>query len=87
MKNNKIELKGKVIEVLPNNFFRVKLQNGDLVTAKIANNCSQEANFLKKKRRIRVVEGDEVKLAIPLDQSSKDKIKGQIIHVFNQVSF
>ena len=48
-KQETLELKGKVTELLPNAMFRVKLENGHTVTAHTAGKL--------RKNRIRVLQG------------------------------
>ena len=47
-----LEFKGKVMDLLPNAMFRVKLENGHTVTAHTAGKL--------RKNRIRVLQGDNV---------------------------
>ena len=49
-KQDLLEFKGKVIDLLPNAMFRVKLENGHTVTAHTAGKL--------RKNRIRVLQGD-----------------------------
>ena len=51
-KQDLLEFKGKVMDLLPNAMFRVKLENGDTVTAHTAGKL--------RKNRIRVLQGDNV---------------------------
>lgn len=63
-------LTGEVMELLPNLTFRVKLENGSLVTAHAAG--ATAADF------IRVRAGDKVRLALsPLDRT-RGRIVGMI---------
>ena len=55
-KQDLLEFKGKVMELLPNAMFRVKLENEHIVTAHTAGKL--------RKNRIRVLEGDEVLCSI-----------------------
>ena len=55
-KQDLLEFKGKVIDLLPNAMFRVKLENNHIVTAHTAGKL--------RKNRIRVLQGDKVKIAI-----------------------
>ena len=59
--------KGKVIDLLPNAMFRVKLENGHTVTAHTAGKL--------RKNRIRVLQGDSVTVEI----TPYDLTKGRII--------
>ena len=51
-KQDLLEFKGKVTDLLPNAMFRVKLENGHVVTAHTAGKL--------RKNRIRVLQGDNV---------------------------
>ena len=51
-KQDLLEFKGKVMDLLPNAMFRVKLENGHVVTAHTAGKL--------RKNRIRVLQGDNV---------------------------
>lgn len=62
----KIEMEGKVIEQLPNALFRVKLQNGSIVTAHIAGKLRM--NF------IRIRFGDRVLVDMSPDQPDRGRI-------------
>ena len=66
-KQDLLEFKGKVIELLPNAMFRVQLENNHIVTANTAGKL--------RKNRIRVLQGDRVKLEV----SPYDLSKGRII--------
>ena len=66
-KEGVIEFSGIVEELLPNAMFRVKLDNGHNVTAHTAGKL--------RKNRIRVLQGDRVKLEV----SPYDLSKGRII--------
>ncbi len=66
-KQDLLEFKGKVTDLLPNAMFRVKLENGHIVTAHTAGKL--------RKNRIRVLQGDNVTVEI----SSYDLTKGRII--------
>ena len=66
-KEGVIEFSGVVEELLPNAMFRVKLDNGHNVTAHTAGKL--------RKNRIRVLQGDRVKLEV----SPYDLSKGRII--------
>ena len=62
-KGDHIEVEGTVIEVLRNATFKVRIANGHIVTAKISGKLY--------KNNIRVLENDQVKLAIsPYDLSA-----------------
>ena len=66
-KQDFLEFKGKVIELLPNAMFRVKLENGHTVTAHTAGKL--------RKNRIRVLQGDNV----TVEMTPYDLTKGRII--------
>ena len=55
-KGDHIEVEGIVAEVMRNAFFKVKLANGHIVTAKISGKL--------RKNNIRVLENDNVRLAL-----------------------
>ena len=61
-----IEMKGTVIEVLPNTVFRVKLENDHVITAHISGKM--------RKNYIRILTGDKVKV----EMSPYDLSKGRI---------
>ena len=62
-----LEFKGKVMDLLPNAMFRVKLENGHTVTAHTAGKL--------RKNRIRVLQGDNV----AVEMTPYDLTKGRII--------
>ena len=66
-KQDLLEFKGKVIDLLPNAMFRVQLENGHTVTA-------HTAGKLRKNRR-RVLQGDNV----TVEMTPYDLTKGRII--------
>ena len=66
-KEDLFEVKGKVIDLLPNAMFRVKLENGHTVTAHTAGKL--------RKNRIRVLQGD----AVTVEMTTFDLSKGRII--------
>ena len=66
-KQDTLEFEGVVTDLLPNAMFRVKLDNGHSVTAHTAGKL--------RKNRIRVLQGDRVKLEV----SPYDLSKGRII--------
>ena len=66
-KQDLLEFKGKVIDLLPNAMFRVKLENGHVVTAHTAGKL--------RKNRIRVLQGDNV----TVEMTPYDLTKGRII--------
>ena len=66
-KQDLLEFKGKVIDLLPNAMFRAKLENGHTVTAHTAGKL--------RKNRIRVLQGDNV----TVEMTPYDLTKGRII--------
>jgi translation initiation factor IF-1 len=66
-KKNVIELKGRVVEALPNTVFKVELENGHMVTAHISGKLRM--NY------IRILPGDEVTLEL----SPYDLDRGRIV--------
>ena len=66
-KQDLLEFKGPVIDLLPNAMFRVKLENGHTVTAHTAGKL--------RKNRIRVLQGDNV----TVEMTPYDLTKGRII--------
>ena len=66
-KQDLLEFKGKVMDLLPNAMFRVKLENGHMVTAHTAGKL--------RKNRIRVLQGDNV----TVEMTPYDLTKGRII--------
>ena len=66
-KQDLLEFKGKVTDLLPNAMFRVKLENGHIVTAHTAGKL--------RKNRIRVLQGDNV----TVEMTPSDLTKGRII--------
>ena len=66
-KQDLLEFKGTVIDLLPNAMFRVKLENGHTVTAHTAGKL--------RKNRIRVLQGDSV----TVEMTPYDLSKGRII--------
>ena len=65
-KQDLLEFKGKVTDLLPNAMFRVKLENGHIVTAHTAGKL--------RKNRIRVLQGDNV----TVEMTPYDLTKGRI---------
>ncbi len=66
-KQDLLEFKGVVTDLLPNAMFRVKLENGHIVTAHTAGKL--------RKNRIRVLQGDNV----TVEMTPYDLTKGRII--------
>ena len=69
-KQDLLEFKGKVKELLPNAMFRVELENGHIITAHTAGKL--------RKNRIRVLQGDNVTVEV----TPYDLTKGRIIFRF-----
>jgi translation initiation factor IF-1 len=65
-KEDSIEMEGVVIETLPNTMFRVKLDNGHIVTAHISGRM--------RKHYIRILTGDKVTVQL----TPYDLTKGRI---------
>jgi len=65
-KEDQIELDGEVIDTLPNTTFRVKLENGHVVTAHISGKM--------RKNYIRILTGDKVKVELTPYDLSKGRI-------------
>lgn len=66
-KQDLLEFKGKVTDLLPNAMFRVQLENGHVVTAHTSGKL--------RKNRIRVLQGDNV----TVEMTPYDLTKGRII--------
>ena len=69
-KQDLLQFNGKVIELMKNAMFRVKLENGHIVTAHTAGKL--------RKNRIRVLQGDNVTVEV----TPYDLTKGRIIFRF-----
>ncbi|MBS7455908.1 translation initiation factor IF-1 [Coralloluteibacterium stylophorae] len=67
-KDDSIELEGVVQETLPNTMFRVKLENGHVITAHISGRM--------RKHYIRILTGDKVKV----EMTPYDLTKGRITY-------
>ena len=67
-KEDNIELEGEVIDTLPNTTFRVKLENGHVVTAHISGKM--------RKNYIRILRGDTVTVEL----TPYDLTKGRITY-------
>jgi len=65
-KQDLLEFKGTVIDLLPNAMFRVKLENGHTVTAHTAGKL--------RKNRIRVLQGDNVTVEMTLTILLKEEL-------------
>jgi translation initiation factor IF-1 len=66
-KEDNIEMEGVIVETLPNTTFKVKLENGHLVTAHISGKI--------RKNYIRILTGDKVTVEL----TPYDLTKGRII--------
>ena len=67
-KEDQIEMEGEVVDTLPNTMFRVKLENGHIVTAHISGKM--------RKNYIRILTGDMVKVEL----TPYDLTKGRITY-------
>ncbi len=67
-KEDQIEMEGEVIDTLPNTMFRVKLDNGHIVTAHISGKM--------RKNYIRILTGDKV----TVEMTPYDLTKGRITY-------
>ncbi len=65
-KEDHIEMEGTVIDTLPNTMFRVRLENGHVVTAHISGRM--------RKHYIRILTGDKVKVELTPYDLSKGRI-------------
>ncbi len=65
-KDDAIEMEGTVVEALPNTMFRVKLDNGHVLTAHISGRM--------RKNYIRILTGDRVKVELTPYDLSKGRI-------------
>ncbi|AJQ95398.1 MULTISPECIES: translation initiation factor IF-1 [Gynuella] len=65
-KEDVIEMEGEILETLPNTMFRVKLENGHVVTAHISGKM--------RKNYIRILTGDKVKVEMTPYDLSKGRI-------------
>ena len=66
-KQDLLEFKGKIIDLLPNAMFRVQLENNHIVTAHAAGKL--------RKNRIRILQGDSVTVEV----TPYDLTKGRIV--------
>jgi len=69
-KQDLLEFKGQVIELMKNAMFRVELENGHIITAHTAGKL--------RKNRIRILQGDKVSVEV----TPYDLTKGRIIFRF-----
>jgi len=67
-KEDSIEMEGRVLDTLPNTMFRVKLENGHVVTAHISGRM--------RKHYIRILTGDKVTVQL----TPYDLTKGRITY-------
>ena len=67
-KDDQIEMEGTVADTLPNTMFRVKLDNGHIITAHISGRM--------RKNYIRILTGDKVKV----EMTPYDLTKGRITY-------
>ena len=67
-KEGQIEMEGEVVDTLPNTMFRVKLENGHIVTAHISGKM--------RKNYIRILTGDQVRVEL----TPYDLTKGRITY-------
>jgi len=67
-KEDQIEMDGEVIDTLPNKTYRVKLENGHVVTAHISGKM--------RKHYIRILTGDKVRVEL----TPYDLTKGRITY-------
>ncbi len=65
-KEEQLEMKGTVIDTLPNTMFRVELENGHVVTAHISGKM--------RKHYIRILTGDNVTVELTPYDLSKGRI-------------
>ena len=65
-KEDQIEVEGEVVDTLPNTMFRVKLENGHIVTAHISGKM--------RKNYIRILTGDQVRVELTPYYLTKGRI-------------
>ena len=65
-KEDQIEMEGEVVDTLPNTMFRVKLENGHIVTAHISGKM--------RKNYIRILTGDQVRVELTPYALTKGRI-------------
>lgn len=65
-KEDQIEMEGVIADVLPNTMFRVKLENGHVVTCHISGRM--------RKNYIRILNGDKVRVELTPYDLSKGRI-------------
>ena len=66
VKDEKIEVEGEVVEALPSTMFRVELETGHQVLAKISGKM--------RKHYIRILPGDKVKVELSPYDLTRDRI-------------
>jgi translation initiation factor IF-1 len=66
-KEDTIEVRGKVVELLPNALFKIQLENGHLILGHISGKM--------RKNNIKILNGDEVLAEISTYDLSKCRIK------------
>jgi translation initiation factor IF-1 len=66
VKEEKIEIEGEVVEALPSTMFRVQLDNGQSVLARISGKM--------RKHYIRILPGDRVKVELSPYDLTRDRI-------------
>ena len=71
-----IEIEGKVVEKLPNAFFKVELENGHQILATISGKLRM--NF------IRILPGDKVTIELSPYDLTKGRISGEISNYFKK---
>ena len=59
-KEDQVEMEGEIIDTLPNTTFRVRLENGHVVTAHISGKM--------RKNYIRILTGDKVRVEVEHDR-------------------
>lgn len=67
-KEDQIEMEGVVVDTLPNTMFRVKLENGHMITAHISGRM--------RKNYIRILTGDKV----TVEMTPYDLTRGRIVY-------
>ena len=72
-KEDQLEFEGEVIETLPNTKFKVKLENGHIITAHISGKM--------RKHYIRIRTGDKVKVDLLLEANGKVCASGKGLFV------
>ncbi len=65
-----VEFQGTIVEVLPNQTFRVELENGHIVTAYVSGRM--------RKHKIRLVQGDSVEIEVSVYDLDKGRISKRL---------